>query len=275
MKILSKNILVDASGVRITRLDVDSPDIAAAAQPGQFILLMVSEEGERIPLTIVDADKGRGAITLIVQELGYTTRLLGRRQAGDSLYSLAGPLGRPTEVRRYGKIAVVGGGVGIAEIWPVARVLKAAGNEVTSILGARSKGLMILEKEMAACSDRTFLCTDDGTLGEKGFVSNVLSKLLEKERFDLVYCVGPLPMMRVVSDVTRPFGVKTLVCLNTIMLDGTGMCGGCRLTEGGETKFCCVDGPEFDGHRVDFNELLQRQKRFVSEEKRAMEKPAT
>jgi ferredoxin--NADP+ reductase len=210
---------------------------------------------------------------LIFQEAGYSTRLLGTLNVGDVLYSLAGPLGHPTHIKNYGKVIIIGGGVGIAEILPVARSLKAVGNKVVSILGARNKDLLILRDEVKDCSDELFLATDDGTCGEKGFVSDVLSRILKASKdYQMIYCVGPLPMMRVVSDLTKPYGVKTIVCLNAIMLDGTGMCGSCRLTQNGETKFCCVDGPEFDSHTVDFDELAKRQKRFVAEEKEALKK---
>lgn len=272
MKIIDKKTLADSQGIKITKIVVENPTIAPKALPGQFVLLMVSEMGERVPLTVVESQADRGTLTLIFQEVGFSTKLLGQKKIGESLYSLAGPLGHATDIRRYGKVIMVGGGVGIAEILPVARAFKAAGNAVISIIGSRTKDLMILENEMRDCSDQLFITTDDGTLGEKGFVSSVLNRILSGDRdYQLVYCVGPVPMMRVVSEVTRPFGVKTIVCLNAIMMDGTGMCGGCRLVEDGKVKFCCVDGPEFDGHRVDYAELIQRQKRFLDEEKLALQ----
>lgn len=255
----------------LTRFVVESKLIAEKALPGQFIMLMVSKEGERIPLTIVDTDKKNQTITIISQEVGYSTKLLGRLEPGDSLYSLVGPLGKATPVRNYGKAIVVGGGVGIAELLPVARAFKDAGCTITSILGGRTAELVILSEQVKEYSDDMYITTDDGSRGEKGLVTDPLKKLIEKgQNYGLVFCVGPLPMMRAVSDLTRPFNIKTLVCLNSIMIDGTGMCGGCRVTINGETKFTCVDGPDFDGHEVDFNELMTRQKRFTSYEKHAM-----
>lgn len=273
MRIIKKEILAEAQDTRIMRIRIDSVDIAKKALPGQFVILMISEEGERIPLTVAETDSINGVITLIFQELGYSTKLLGTLEAGDSLYSLVGPLGKATPIENYGKVLIVGGGVGIAEVLPVTKALKEAGCEIYSILGARSKDLLILKDEIQEHSDKLFISTDDGSLGEKGFVSDILKRILQEDQdFQLVYCVGPVPMMRVVSDVTRTFGIKTEVSLNAIMLDGTGMCGGCRLIVDGESKFCCVDGPEFDAHLVDFDDLIQRQKRFIPEEKRSIEK---
>jgi ferredoxin--NADP+ reductase len=273
MKIVNKKVLADIGDTRITRIDVESALIAQRAQAGQFVILMVSEAGERVPLTIVDTNKDKGIITLIFQELGYSTKLLGTLKEGDSLYSLVGPLGHPTPINNYGKVLVVAGGVGIAEVLPLVKSLKEAGCSIYTILGARTKELLILKDEIEACSDKLFISTDDGSLGEKGFVSNILQRILDEESdFGLAYCVGPVPMMKVISQITKPYNIKTMVCLNAIMLDGTGMCGGCRLIEGGVVKFCCVDGPEFDGHLVDFDELMNRQKRFVPEEQQAMEK---
>lgn len=273
MKIITKEIIADTQGTRLTRFVIQSPLIAQKAQPGQFIILMVKEEGERIPLTIVDTDLKQGTVTLIVQEIGYSTRLLGTLNPGDSLYSLVGPLGHPTEVKNYGKVLIVGGGVGIAELFPIVRVLKKAGNIIYTILGARTKELLILKDAIEEYSDKLYIATDDGSLGEKGFVSDTLKKILKNDSdFQLVYCVGPVPMMKAVSEITRPYGIKTLVCLNSIMLDGTGMCGGCRLVESGKSKFCCVDGPDFDGHQVDFDDLLNRQGRFIDEEKESLKK---
>lgn len=272
MKILEKKILNDQQGMRLTKIRLASPAIARKAQPGQFILLMVHEKGERIPLTIAESDPSAGTITLIFQEVGHTTKLLGKKNAGESLYSLVGPLGHASEIPRNERIILMGGGVGIAEILPVARAVKKAGNTVVSILGARTKDLLILTEEVGETSDRLIICTDDGSAGEKGLVTDALKKLLaEKEPYHRVFCVGPVPMMRAVSETTRPFGIKTIVCLNTIMMDGTGMCGGCRLVEGGQVKFCCVDGPDFDGHQVDFADLVQRQRRFLEEEKMSLQ----
>jgi len=273
MEIISKEVLAGIADSKITKIEVYSPLIAKKVLAGQFVILMVTEEGERIPLTVVGKDSQKQTITLIFQEVGYSTKLLGTLNVGDSLYSLVGPLGHATPIKKYGKIIAVGGGVGIAEILPVVKALKEAGNTIVSILGARTKDLLILREEIKECSDTLHLTTDDGSLGEKGFVSDVLQRQLKQDSdFTLVYCVGPVPMMKKVSEVTKPYKIKTIVCLNAIMLDATGMCGGCRFIEGGRVRFCCVDGPEFDGHLVDFDELMQRQKRFVDEEKQALKK---
>ncbi|UCD15501.1 MAG: sulfide/dihydroorotate dehydrogenase-like FAD/NAD-binding protein [Candidatus Omnitrophota bacterium] len=273
MKIVNKVVLAETADTRIVRIDVEAAVIAAKAQPGQFIVLMVKQTGERIPLTIVDKNQNKGTITLIFQEIGYSTKLLGTLKQGDSLYSLVGPLGHPTLVKNYGKVFVVAGGVGIAEALPLVKSLKEGGCLIYSILGAKTKELLILKDEIGKYCDKLYVSTDDGSLGEKGFVSDILERVLRKEKdFGLVYCVGPLPMMKVVSQITKPYNIKTTVCLNAIMLDATGMCGGCRLIEAGKVKFCCVDGPEFDGHLVDFDELMQRQDRFINEEKRSLGK---
>lgn len=273
MKIIDKRLLIDTSDTRITRVEIYSPVIAKKVEPGQFVILMVEEEGERLPLTVVDKDLDKQTIVLIFQEIGYSTKLLGRLKVGDFLYSLVGPLGHPTPVKKYGRVLAVGGGVGIAEIYPVVKAFKAAGNQVVSILGAKTKDHFVLKDEIGQDSDKLYLSTDDGSLGQKGFVSDVLKDILAEDKdFQLVYCVGPVSMMSVVSDVTKKYKIKTIVCLNAIMLDGTGMCGGCRLVEDGKSKFCCVDGPEFDGHLVDFKELMNRQKRFVVQEKESMDK---
>jgi ferredoxin--NADP+ reductase len=265
MKIIEKEILSDNQGIRVIRLKVLAPEIAASVRPGQFVVLMVSEQGERIPLTVVDA--AAGSITLIFQEAGFTTRLLAGLNAGDSLYALVGPLGHATEIKNYGAVIIIGGGVGIAEIYPVARALKAAGNRVITIVGARTKDLLILEKELRAVSDEFYLTTDDGTAGRKGFVTDVLKELLVSDPPDLIYAVGPLPMMRRVAQVSGPSGVKTIVSLNALMVDATGMCGCCRVTVGGETKFSCVDGPEFDAQKIDWDELDKRNKIYSAQEK--------
>jgi NAD(P)H-flavin reductase len=267
MKILSKEVLADSQGIRIVKITVQSPDIAAKARAGQFVVLMVREEGERIPLTIVRADAEKGTLALIAQEAGFTTKLLGGSMPGDRLYSIVGPLGHPTEIRKYGRVILVGGGVGIAEIYPVAAAMKGAGNYITAIIGSRTKELLILERELKEVSDEVVVLTDDGSYGRKGFVTEALKELLEKERHDLVYAVGPLPMMRAVAGVTQPFGVLTLVSLNAIMVDGTGMCGCCRVSVGSEVKFSCVDGPEFDASQVNWGELLTRNSIYSEKEK--------
>ena len=267
MKIIAKEKIAE----NLTKFIIESPLIAEKALAGQFVILMVNEKGERIPLTIVSADKEQKSITIIFQEVGYTTKLLGTLEPGDSVFSLVGPLGKPTPIKNYGRVIVLGGGVGIAELLPIARALKDAGCVVTSILGGRTAELVILKEQIKESSDDSYITTDDGSLGQKGLVTDPLKRLLkESADYGLVFCVGPLPMMKAVADVTRQFKIKTLVCLNSIMIDGTGMCGGCRVTIKGETKFTCVDGPDFDGHEVDFDELMTRQKRFLAHEKESM-----
>jgi len=267
MKIISKEILSNTQDNKVTRFDILAPDIAQKALPGQFIVLMVSEEGERIPLTVVSADKQKGSIAIIFQEVGLTTRLLGSLNSGDSLYAIVGPLGHPTQIKDYGKVILVGGGVGIAEIYPVARAFKEAGNKVTAILGARSRDLLILEKELKDASDEVFITTDDGSYGRKGFTTDVLAELLKKDTYGLVYAVGPIPMMKRVAMVTRDSKVRTIVSLNALMVDATGMCGCCRVNVAGETKFSCVDGPEFDAGLVDWEELIKRNRLYLEQEK--------
>jgi len=270
MKILEKKILADVSGSKIVQIKVAAENIAKKAKAGQFIVLMVSEEGERIPLTIADIDHLKTTLTIIFQEAGLTTRLLGKLEVGDSLYALAGPLGHPTEINKYGKVIIVGGGVGIAEIYPVAKAFKEAGNEVTTILGARTKDLLILEEELKKISDSFYITTDDGSYGKKGFVTDILKELLTStlsaKRYTLVYAVGPIPMMCKVADTSQSFKVKTLVSLNALMVDATGMCGCCRVSVGGKIRFSCVDGPEFDAHLVDWDELIKRNKIYSEKE---------
>jgi ferredoxin--NADP+ reductase len=267
-KISEKKVLADVSGSKIVQIKVISGEIARKAKAGQFIVLMTSEEGERIPLTIADVDSAKTTLTIIFQEAGLTTRLLGKLEAGDSLYAIAGPLGHPTEIHKYGKVIIVGGGVGIAEIYPVAKALKASGNEVTTILGARNKDLLILEEELKKVSDNFYITTDDGSCGKKGFVTDILKELLSaaSSKYSLVYAVGPIPMMRKVAETTKSFSVKTLVSLNALMVDATGMCGCCRVSISGKTKFSCVDGPEFDAHEVDWDELIKRNNIYRDKE---------
>ncbi|MCD6461429.1 MAG: sulfide/dihydroorotate dehydrogenase-like FAD/NAD-binding protein [Thermoplasmata archaeon] len=252
---------------------VSAPEIASHCEPGQFVILMAGEKGERVPLTIADFDRDEGTITLISQRVGKSTHYLGTLKAGDRLYSLAGPLGLPAHVHeKYGTVACVGGGVGTAPLYPQARALKAAGNHVIGIIGARTADLLILEEEIKGVSDEFYVTTDDGTKGEKGFVTTVLERILLEKQVDRVIAIGPVLMMKFVCRLTEEFGVKTIVSLNPIMVDGTGMCGACRVTVGGETKFACVDGPDFDGHQVDFEELMERQRFFREEEELAFEK---
>lgn len=260
-KVLSENVKL---------MKIKALLVAKKAKAGQFIILRIDETGERIPLTIADFDKKKGTITIIFMEVGKTTKKLGTLNVGDSIINFAGPLGVPSEVKKYGTVVMIGGGVGIAPLYPVVKALKEEGNHVISILGARNKSLLMLEKEIDAVSDELFIATDDGSKGHKGFVSDVLQKLIdEKPKIDMVMAIGPVIMMKVVADLTKKYGIKTLVSLNPIMVDGTGMCGGCRVSVGGETKFACVDGPEFDGHLVDFKNLMLRNRRFVKEEEHA------
>jgi ferredoxin--NADP+ reductase len=265
-QILKKDSL--APGIK--RLVVSAPLIARKAHAGQFVILRIDERGERFPLTLVDWNPEEGSIVLILQEVGASTKKLGSLNVGDAIMDIVGPLGNPTEAEKYGEVAVVGGGVGTALIYPWVRALKEAGNRVITILGARNVSLLLLEEELRSLSDELHVSTDDGTKGFKGFTADVLKSLLEKgKKIDLVMAAGPVPMMRAVAEVTRPFKVKTVVSLNPIMVDGTGMCGGCRITVGGETKFACVDGPEFDAHQVDFRELMNRLRTYTEEEAKA------
>ena len=266
-EILKKDILAEDSGVRIIRLEVSSPEIARKTKAGQFVALMVKEEGERIPLTVVDRDSAKGTITLIFQEAGLTTMLLNSLNAGDALSALVGPLGHPTEIKKYGKVIIVGGGVGVAEIYPVARELKQASNHITTIIGARTKELVILEDELKNTSDEFYVTTDDGTYARKGFTTDVLKELLGKDIYQLIYVVGPIPMMKKAALITKEFNLKIIVSLNALMVDATGMCGCCRVSVGGVTKFSCVDGPEFDGHLVDWEELEKRNRIYAEQEK--------
>ena len=270
MKILKKEILAEVKGTRTTKMEVEAPLVARKAKAGQFVVLMVKEEGERIPLTVVSADKKAGTITLIFQELGFTTKLLGSLAEGDELYSIVGPLGHATEIKSYGNVILIGGGVGIAEIYPVAKAMRDAGNKVFTIIGARTRNLLILEKELKVVSDRLHVVTDDASYGKKGFTTDVLKELLayslKRIAYSLVYAVGPIPMMEKIAQITKPHGVKTVASLNALMVDGTGMCGCCRVTVGGEVKFSCVDGPEFDAHKVDWKELMVRSKIYCEKE---------
>jgi ferredoxin--NADP+ reductase len=252
----------------IARFVIEAPFIARKRKAGNFVMVRLHHQGERIPLTIADGDPEKGTITLIVQAVGKTTKELCAMKQGDSLLDVVGPLGNPTPVAFHGAVACVGGGVGTAELLPIAKALKAAGNTLHTIIGARSRDLVILEREMADVSDRVYVTTDDGSYARKGFVTDQLKDLLDARLgISAVYAIGPLPMMKAVANLTRTYGVHTLVSLNTIMVDGTGMCGGCRVTVGGEMKFACVDGPEFDAHKVDFDELMMRNRSYVELEK--------
>lgn len=257
----------------IKKFEIYAPMIAKKAKPGQFVVIRIDEKGERIPLTLVDASPEKGTITIVALEVGKTTKKLNSMKEGDSIANIAGPLGHPAEIARYGTVACVGGGVGIACIYPEVKAFKKAGNYVISILGARTKEGLILKNEIKEFSDEFYVATDDGSEGFHGFVHLLLKKLIEEgKRFDLVVAVGPVPMMKAVAETTKPYSIKTIVSLNPIMVDGTGMCGCCRVEVGGKTKFACVDGPEFDAHQVDFDLLMVRNKRFVEEERLALKK---
>ena len=256
----------------VTRMEIEAPLIAKKAKPGQFIILRVDENGERIPLTVAGYDREKGTVTIIFQIVGATTEKLNHLNEGECLHDFVGPLGVPTHVDGLKKVCVIGGGVGCAIALPIAEELHAMGAEVTSIIGFRNQDLVILEDEFKACSDHFTLMTDDGSYGEKGNVTAPLKTLLENgERFDEVIAIGPLIMMKFVVKTTKPYNVKTVVSMNPIMVDGTGMCGGCRLTVGGKTKFACVDGPDFDGHEVDFDEAMSRSRSYTSFERHAYE----
>lgn len=243
----------------VTRMIIQAPLVAKKAEPGQFIILRVDEDGERIPLTVAGYDREKGTVTIIFQIVGATTEKLNHLQEGDSLHDFVGPLGVPSHVEGLHRVAVIGGGVGCAIALPVAQKLHELGAEVHSIVGFRSRDLVILEDEFAACSSKMVMMTDDGSHGRKGLVTDALKELIESgEKYDEVIAIGPLIMMKFVCKLTKEYGIKTTVSMNPIMIDGTGMCGGCRLTVGGETKFACVDGPDFDGHQVDFDEAMER-----------------
>lgn len=256
----------------VVKMEILAPAVAKKALPGQFIILRVDEKGERIPLTVAGYDRQKGTVDIIFQVVGATTMNLSHKEAGDSIQDFVGPLGVPTHTEGLKKVAVVGGGVGCAIAYPVAKELHDQGCEVHSIIGFRSREQLILEQEFRACSDRLIVMSDDGSCGERGLVTDALRALLEAgEQYDEVIAIGPLVMMKYVCALTKEFGVKTVVSMNPIMVDGTGMCGGCRLTVGGRTKFACVDGPDFDGHEVDFDEAIQRAAQYRDFERRAYE----
>ena len=257
----------------VTLMTISAPRVAKKAEPGQFIILRTDEDGERIPLTIADFDREKGTVTIIFQIVGATTEKLNHLNQGECLHDFVGPLGRATETEGLKKVAVVGGGVGCAIAYPVAKKLHSLGVEVHSIVGFRNKDLVILEDEFRAASSKFVLMSDDGTAGEKGLVTDALKKLIESgEKYDRVITIGPLIMMKFVCRLTKEYEIPTVASMNPIMIDGTGMCGGCRLTVGGETKFACVDGPDFDGHLVDFDEAMARGRMFRPEEAKAREK---
>lgn len=263
-KILSKETLAPD----IFKMELRAPFVSRQALPGQFVVLRIDEKGERIPLTIAENNPEKETITIIFQAVGRTTKALAGLRQGAEIIDLVGPLGRPAEIRNFGCVVAVGGGAGTAVLYPEVKALKNAGNKITTILGARCGELLILEKELRALSEEFFITTDDGSCGQKGLVTDKLREILQGgQKIDLVLAIGPVPMMKAVSQLTKTYKIKTLVSLNPIMVDGTGMCGACRCAVGGKTRFVCVDGPEFDGHQVDFDELLTREKMYLEEEK--------
>ena len=251
---------------------IKAPQIASKRKAGQFIMLRLNGFGERIPLTIVDSDTEEGTITIISQEMGKTTSMLGALEKGAVILDVVGPLGKPTHIENFGTAVCIGGGIGIAPVSPIASALKEAGNRVISVIGARTQDLLILESKMRKISDEIFVTTDDGSYGHHGFVTQILQRLIdEKNKIDIVFAIGPLFMMRAVCDLTRQYELPTMVSLNPIMVDGTGMCGACRVNIAGKNMFACVDGPEFNGHEVDFEELIRRNRAYFKEEKMSME----
>ena len=257
----------------IKLFEIEAARIAKKRKAGQFVIIRLDEHGERIPLTIADSDPEKGTITIVVQGVGKTTKALNLKEAGDTIMDVVGPLGAPSHIEKFGTAVSIGGGVGTAIAFPTAKALKEAGNHVITINGARSKDLVILEEEMKAVSDEAYITTDDGSYGFHGFVTQKLQALIDEgKKLDFVLAIGPIPMMKAVADVTRPYGIKTVVSLNPIMVDGTGMCGGCRVIVNGQSKFACVDGPEFDAHGVDFHNLADRNKMYATYEHQALEK---
>ena len=268
-KILKKEVLAP----KTILMETYAPLIAKKAEPGQFIVIRVNEKGERIPLTIADFNREQGTITMVFQEIGKTTNLLGTKNVGDAISDILGPLGNPTETDRYGTVVTIGGGVGIAPVYPLSRKLKSLGNKVISIIGYRSKDFVFWEERMRSSSDELLIATNDGSYGAKGFVTDVLKNLIDKgTHIDRIYAIGPAIMMKAVADLTRGYKIKTIVSLNSLMVCGMGMCGACRITVGGETKFTCADGPDFDAHLVNFDELMKRLNTYKEEEKISFEK---
>jgi ferredoxin--NADP+ reductase len=257
----------ELAGGNIILNEIEAPMIAQKAKPGQFVILKANEAGERIPLTIADKDLRKGTITVIYMVVGKSTALFKTIQVGDGYQDVVGPLGKPTQIEKVGTVVCVGGGTGIAVLYPIAEGLRKVGNNIISIIGTKSKDSLILEDKMRAVSHVMHICTDDGSYGHHGFVTDVLKEILQKKNVNMVVGIGPVPMMKFLSQITKEYGVKTIVSLNPIMVDGTGMCGGCRVTINRQTKFACVDGPEFDGHQVDFDELMLRLQAYNEEEK--------
>ena len=268
-KILAKEVLSDC----VYKMVIDAPRIARARKAGQFVVFRLDENGERVPLTICDADAVAGSLTIVFQAVGKSTMQLGQMEPGQSIHDLVGPLGKATHIEKYGTVVCVGGGIGIAPVYPIAQAMRLAGNKVISLIGARTKSLLIMEKEMAKVSDELLVATDDGSYSIKGFTSDLLKQVMARGiKVDLAVAIGPVPMMKAMANLTKTYNLKTMVSLNPIMLDATGMCGVCRVTVGGKTQFACVDGPEFDGHLVDFDELQKRLKTYNSQEKTAVER---
>jgi ferredoxin/flavodoxin---NADP+ reductase len=265
----------EMAGGTVILNEIEAPQIARKARPGQFVILKANEEGERIPLTMAETDPEKGTITIIYMVVGKSTALFRDLKVGDSYQDVIGPLGKATHLEKVGKVVCVGGGTGVAVLHPITRALKEVGNDVTCIIGARTKDLLILEEQMKNASHDLRVCTDDGSYGHHGFVTEVLKDILEQGDVKQVVAIGPVPMMKAVSSITKSYDVPTMVSLNPIMVDGTGMCGGCRVTVGGTTKFACVDGPEFDGHQVDYDELMMRLRAYQEDEKKCHESYCT
>jgi len=265
-KIISAKFLAP----NIKRLEISAPKIAEKRKPGQFVIIRINEVGERVPLTIADSDISKGTITIIVQGIGKTTKELNSLEAGDFIADVVGPLGKPSHIENFGTAISIGGGVGTAIAYPTAVALKHAGNHTISILGGRTKEFVILEKEMREICDEVFVTTDDGSYGKHGFVTDQLKELIDQRKIDFVLAIGPIPMMKAVAEVTREKNIPTVVSLNPVMVDGTGMCGGCRATVDGKTVFVCVDGPEFDAHKVDFETLGRRNRTYLMQESSAL-----
>ncbi len=268
---MNKIISKEQFSEKVFRFEVEAPLIARSRRAGHFVIVRVGETGERIPLTIAEADKQRGTITLVVQNVGLSSQKLCALEAGDYITDVVGPLGRATHIENFGTVVCAGGGVGVAPMLPIVQALKAAGNRVVTVLAARTKDLIILEKEMRSSSDEVIIMTDDGSYGDKGLVTEAIERVINREKVDKCFAIGPAIMMKFVCLLTQKYQISTDVSLNTIMVDGTGMCGACRVTVGGQTKFVCVDGPEFDGHQVDFDEMLKRLAAFRTEEREELE----
>ncbi len=269
MHLIKKNEIVAQN---IGMMIVEAPYVARHRKAGQFIILRIDEYGERIPLTIAGSDPVEGTITLYYQIVGKTTHHMSLLNQGEHLQDIVGPLGHPTDIKAYGTVICIGGGIGIAPVFPISTAMKKAGNHIINVIGARSKDLVILADELKSIGDEIFICSDDGSIGRKGFVTDIVKEIIDSRHVDLVVAVGPIPMMKAVSQLTKAKDIKTMVSLNSIMIDGTGMCGGCRVTVGGQKKFTCVDGPEFDGHEVDFDELAIRLSTYKDHEKTSEER---